>query len=85
MTAANHDKVGSHHVESLDKVDSVSSEPTKDRANLAEDALLATEDEHNTTFLQALKRYPKACAWSGVVSLCIIMDGSVSTHTFGSH
>ncbi|ETN43431.1 uncharacterized protein HMPREF1541_02590 [Cyphellophora europaea CBS 101466] len=75
MTAANHDKVGSHHVESLDKVDSVSSEPTKDRANLAEDALLATEDEHNTTFLQALKRYPKACAWSGVVSLCIIMDG----------
>lgn len=42
---------------------------------LRHDATLATEDEHNTTFVQAMRRFPKAAFWSGVVSLCIIMDG----------
>ncbi|TPX10392.1 uncharacterized protein E0L32_008611 [Thyridium curvatum] len=42
---------------------------------LAANANLASEDEHHTTFLQAVKRYPKAVAWSAAVSLCIIMDG----------
>jgi SP family general alpha glucoside:H+ symporter-like MFS transporter len=42
---------------------------------LREDANVATQDEHSTTFLEAVRRYPKAVAWSGIVSLCIIMDG----------
>ncbi|OAA68570.1 Sugar/inositol transporter [Niveomyces insectorum RCEF 264] len=42
---------------------------------IARDALLATQDEHAMTFWQAIKRYRKACFWSGVVSLTIIMDG----------
>lgn len=68
-------KETSHHVESLGKVDTTTSEPVKGWHNLAEDAHLATEDEHNTTFLQGLRQYPKACAWSALVSMCIIMDG----------
>ncbi|CAG9962881.1 unnamed protein product [Clonostachys byssicola] len=47
----------------------------RDWSKLREDANLATENEHNTTFLQAVKLYPKAVAWSLVVSLAIIMDG----------
>ncbi|KAH9205227.1 hypothetical protein DL95DRAFT_492219 [Leptodontidium sp. 2 PMI_412] len=43
--------------------------------DLAQDALLATEDEHFMTFWQAIKRYRKACFWSAMVSLTIIMDG----------
>ena len=44
-------------------------------SNISADARLATDDEHSTTFLQAVRQYPKAAAWSAVVSLCIIMDG----------
>lgn len=33
----------------------------------------ATADEHNLTFLQAIKLYPKAIAWSMFFSLGIIM------------
>ena len=64
-----------NHVETLRKVDTMSSEQVKGWDNLAEDARLATEDEHSTTFIEAVKRYPKACAWSMAVTLCIIMDG----------
>jgi SP family general alpha glucoside:H+ symporter-like MFS transporter len=63
------------HIESVRKLDSLASESGKAYADVAEDARLATEDEHNHKFLQALKLYPKACFWSGIVTLCIIMDG----------
>ncbi|KAJ5935783.1 hypothetical protein N7466_005330 [Penicillium verhagenii] len=42
---------------------------------LAEDARNATIDEHNLTFVQAVKLYPKACMWTMVVSLVVILDG----------
>jgi SP family general alpha glucoside:H+ symporter-like MFS transporter len=44
-------------------------------AAIAQDAYLATEDEHTMTFWQAVKRYRKACFWSAIVSCTIIMDG----------
>ncbi|KAL6364817.1 hypothetical protein LRP88_00790 [Fusarium phalaenopsidis] len=47
----------------------------KNELAIAEDAHLATEDEHSMTALQAFKRYRKACLWSMVFSLTIIMDG----------
>ncbi|KAJ5690734.1 hypothetical protein N7462_005126 [Penicillium macrosclerotiorum] len=42
---------------------------------LAEDARNATTEEHNMTIMKAVKMYPKACLWSMVVSLVVIMDG----------
>ncbi|KAF4125488.1 MFS transporter, SP family,ral alpha glucoside:H+ symporter [Geosmithia morbida] len=46
---------------------------TKD--DLREGAIRATHDQHSTTFVEAIRRYPKAAAWSAVVTLSIIMDG----------
>jgi MFS transporter, SP family, general alpha glucoside:H+ symporter len=69
-------KITSQHVEGDAREENAASdEVVKDWKRLKEDASLAIEDEHNTTFLQAVRRYPKAAFWSAVVSLCIIMDG----------
>jgi len=35
----------------------------------------ATEQEHNMTFMQAIKLYPKAMAWSILLSTAIVMEG----------
>ena len=47
-----------------------------------EDAQQAAADEHNLTFGQALRLYPKAIAWSMFFSMGIIMtafgDGSLA-------
>jgi hypothetical protein len=39
------------------------------------DARLATEKEHNMTLWQGIKLYPKAVAWSVLISTCIAMEG----------
>jgi hypothetical protein len=39
------------------------------------DARLATEKEHNMTLWQGIKLYPKAVAWSLLISTCIAMEG----------
>ncbi|KAH8674251.1 general substrate transporter [Xylariales sp. PMI_506] len=44
-------------------------------AGIAQGARLATEEEHNLGFWEAIKRHKMACFWSAVVSLTIIMDG----------
>lgn len=46
-----------------------------DWVGTTQEARTATENEHSLTILKALKLYPKACFWSMVVSLAIIMDG----------
>ncbi|BGP57367.1 hypothetical protein JCM8202_005793 [Rhodotorula sphaerocarpa] len=46
-----------------------------DSDNLVADARAATEAEHRLTLRQGLKRYPKAVAWSLLISTCIIMTG----------
>ncbi|EPS28625.1 hypothetical protein PDE_03571 [Penicillium oxalicum 114-2] len=43
--------------------------------NMAEDARLATEAEHQMTVMQALKKHYKAVLWSMVISLTVVMDG----------
>ncbi|KAK9234165.1 general substrate transporter [Lipomyces kononenkoae] len=35
----------------------------------------ATDHEHELTFLQAIKLYPKAVAWSVIMSTALVMDG----------
>lgn len=61
--------------EAVPFLDSPREQRTDDWDNVQADARLAAEDEHSSTLLQAVKQYPKAAAWSAVVSLCIIMDG----------
>lgn len=46
-----------------------------DDALIRDEAAHATAAEHSTSFLQAVKRHPKALLWSTVISLSIIMDG----------
>lgn len=38
-------------------------------------AAAATDEEHNLTLMQALKKYPQACFWSIAISSAIIMEG----------
>lgn len=44
-------------------------------ANTADDAQRATQAEHSMTLMQGLKTYPKAVAWSMLLSTCIVMEG----------
>jgi MFS transporter, SP family, general alpha glucoside:H+ symporter len=43
--------------------------------NLAHEARAATEAEHKMTFLEGVRLYPKAIAWSILLSLTIVMEG----------
>lgn len=38
-------------------------------------AKLATEKEQKMTLLQGIRLYPKAIAWSVLISTCIVMEG----------
>lgn len=40
-----------------------------------ENAKAATEKENKMTLLQGIKLYPKAVAWSLLISTCIVMEG----------
>lgn len=44
-----------------------------DAENLVADARAATEAEHKLTLMQGLRRYPKAVAWSLLISTCIML------------
>lgn len=67
-----HKDHGSAHVESLSHT---ADEKAQKWGDIGQEAQQATEDEHQMTLGQALKKYRKACFWSAVFSLCIIMDG----------
>lgn len=45
------------------------------RQQLLKDAEDATDREHDLTFLQAIKLYPKAVGWSVLMSAALVMDG----------
>ncbi|KAK9326795.1 general substrate transporter [Lipomyces starkeyi] len=47
----------------------------KANAMMIRDAKLATDKEHKMTLAQGLKLYPKAVAWSIIISTCIAMEG----------
>lgn len=38
-------------------------------------AKLATENEQKMTLMQGIRLYPKAIAWSVLISTCIVMEG----------
>ncbi|PGH08834.1 hypothetical protein AJ79_05838 [Helicocarpus griseus UAMH5409] len=48
---------------------------TMSDSKLLENAKLATDKERKMTLMQGLKLYPKAAAWSVLISTCIVMEG----------
>ncbi|OQE43682.1 hypothetical protein PENCOP_c003G00713 [Penicillium coprophilum] len=70
------EKLASDHVERHDSIEPVGNdlEGFTDLKTTTE-AHAAIEKEHNMTALQALKLYPKAVAWSLLLSCAIIMEG----------
>ncbi|KAI0846993.1 sugar transporter [Daldinia vernicosa] len=44
-------------------------------SDVIRNARLASEKEHNMTLWQGLRLYPKAIAWSVLISTCIVMEG----------
>jgi SP family general alpha glucoside:H+ symporter-like MFS transporter len=48
---------------------------TKSMNEVIHNAKNATEKEHNMTLWQGIKLYPKAVAWSLLISTCICMEG----------
>ncbi|KAH8799465.1 putative sugar transporter [Xylogone sp. PMI_703] len=64
----------SQHVE-LTTMNTDADDATRHWIGSAEDARLATEEEHRMTILSAIRKYPKACLWCMAISLTIIMDG----------
>ena len=49
--------------------------PTSQLKDIISEAKKATEKEHSMTLLQGIKLYPKAIAWSVLISTCIVMEG----------
>lgn len=48
---------------------------SKARRVVIESARAATAKEQSMTLLQGIKLYPKAIAWSMIISTCIVMEG----------
>lgn len=44
-------------------------------SRIIDGARAAAEKERNMTLLQGLRLYPKAVAWSVLISTCIVMEG----------
>ena len=40
-----------------------------------DEAKNASDNEHNATFWQSVKTHRKACLWSALISMSIIMEG----------
>lgn len=65
----------------LEKEKGASPNPAADIAQLKsmdriiQDAKQATEKEQRMTLLEGIKLYPKAIAWSVLISTCIVMEG----------
>jgi hypothetical protein len=50
-------------------------DPKRTNSVVIRDAKAATVKEQNMTLLQGIKTYPKAIAWSMLISMCIVMEG----------
>jgi MFS transporter, SP family, general alpha glucoside:H+ symporter len=48
---------------------------TKSMNEVIRNAKTATDSEHSMSLLQGIKLYPKAVAWSLLISTCICMEG----------
>lgn len=62
---------------SIMSASSNSDAPLENQVHLdhSQEAKDATEQEKNMTLMQAIKLYPKAVAWSVLISTAIIMEG----------
>lgn len=47
----------------------------KAKERLLQGAKAATDNEQNMTLMQGIRLYPKAIAWSVLISTCIVMEG----------
>jgi hypothetical protein len=52
-----------------------SSDPSKTHTNVIEHARAAAHKEQKMTLMQGVRLYPKAIAWSILISTCIAMEG----------
>ncbi|KGY15953.1 hypothetical protein PABG_11203 [Paracoccidioides brasiliensis Pb03] len=74
-------RVGNSDVVELATHDSVpidtpkASNATMPESEIFDNAKSATDKEHRMTLLQGLRLYPKAVAWSVLISTCIVMEG----------
>lgn len=50
-------------------------QPTRSQSVVIRNAQIATDKEHKMTLMQGIKLYPKAIAWSVLISTCIAMEG----------
>ena len=50
-------------------------DPRQLASKIIQFAKSATDKEHNMSLLQGIKLYPKAVAWSVLISTCIVMEG----------
>jgi SP family general alpha glucoside:H+ symporter-like MFS transporter len=50
-------------------------QPSKEMNEVTRNAKTATDKEHRMTLLQGIRLYPKAVAWSVLISTCICMEG----------
>lgn len=51
------------------------SDPSKTHTNVIEHARAAAHKEQKMTLMQGIRLYPKAIAWSVLISTCIAMEG----------
>lgn len=68
-----------NHISGDDRKEAILTETEADmKANKNEtlnEAKVATDKEHKMTLMQGLRLYPKAVAWSLLISTCIAMEG----------
>jgi hypothetical protein len=58
-----------------EKMTGGTSEPSKAHQGVIHGARLAAEKEQKMSLIQGIKLYPKAVAWSMIISTCIVMEG----------
>jgi MFS transporter, SP family, general alpha glucoside:H+ symporter len=80
-TLTRQDEESRPHVDTVeDGVQPVSSVPEdidghNDKSNIIAFAKSASDKEHKMTLVQGIRLYPKAIAWSMLISTCIAMEG----------
>lgn len=52
-----------------------SDDPAKTHMAIIDNARSAADKERKMTLMQGLRLYPKAVAWSVLISTCIVMEG----------
>lgn len=74
-TKESHDITPTSTVMPQDMKDQKAIAAQRARDQFISDARNATEKEHNMSLWQGIKLYPKAIAWSVLISTCIAMEG----------